>query len=90
MNLQRVIGKRNPHDELMRRAWRNCRKGLTICRRDELARKKALEFSGRARAVAPAHMQRWIEILNGHHAEHVRVLFNSEDFFTLAPQEQTW
>jgi hypothetical protein len=90
MNLQRVIGKRNPHDALMQRAWRNCREGLAICRRDEAAWQKALEFSVRAKSVAPAHMQRWIEILNGDHAEHVRALFAGEDFFTLTPQEQAW
>jgi len=90
MNLQQVIGKRNPHDELMQRAWRNCREGLAICRRDELSRKKALEFSSRARAVAPAHMQRWIEILRGEHAEHVGRLLNTEDFFNLTSPQQAW
>ncbi len=80
----------NPHDRLMQRAWQGCREGLAICRRDEAARQKALEFSNRAKAVAPTHMQRWIEILQGEHADHVATLFGIESFFSLMPQEQAW
>jgi hypothetical protein len=74
----------------MERAWQSCREALAICQRDESARQKALEFSDRARAVAPTHMQRWIEILHGGHADHVVQLFNTEHFFDLSSQEQAW
>ncbi|MGH7601241.1 MAG: hypothetical protein ACREOI_33200, partial [bacterium] len=80
----------NPHDRLMQRAWQNCRDGLALCQREAFARQKALEFSTRAKAVAPTHMQRWIEILQGGHSDHVNVLLNTENFFNLAPQEQAW
>jgi hypothetical protein len=85
-----TIEWKNPHDRLMQRAWEGCREGLAICRRDEAARQKAVEFSSRAKAVAPAHMQRWIEILQGEHADHVARLLGSENFFSLTPQEQAW
>ncbi|MDZ7363463.1 MAG: hypothetical protein ONB46_22495 [candidate division KSB1 bacterium] len=74
----------------MQRAWQNCREGLAICRREESARQKALEFSSRARAMAPTHMQRWIEILQGKHADHVNALFRAESFFSLPLPEQAW
>lgn len=80
----------NPHDRLMQRAWQNCREGVVICQREALARQKAVEFSARAKAVAPTHMQRWIEILQGGHSAHVNALLNTENFFSLAPQEQAW
>ncbi|MCI0693100.1 hypothetical protein L0337_13970 [candidate division KSB1 bacterium] len=89
-SLQLTAGRRNPHDRLIQRAWQGCREGLAICRRDEAARQKALEFSNHAKAVAPTHMQRWIEILQGEHADHVAALFGIENFFSLTPQEQAW
>jgi hypothetical protein len=49
-----------------------------------------LEFSARAKAIAPIHMQRWIEILQGCHSDQIDVLLNTENFFSLAPQEQAW
>lgn len=80
----------HPHDYLMERAWQNCRAGLAICQRDRLALKKALAFSHRAKAVAPTHMQRWIEILNNQHQEHIQLLFDTERFLALTPLEQAW
>lgn len=80
----------NPHDLLLERAWENCRAGMLLCERDEQARRKALAFSQRALAVAPSHMQRWIEILNGEHATQLRLLFTTESFFDLSRAEQAW
>ena len=80
----------NPHNRLMQRAWQHCREGLAICRQDEAARQKALEFSNQAKAVAPTHMQRWSEILNGAHLDHVVALFSTADFFSLPLREQAW
>jgi len=84
------ISQTNPHESLMQRAWQSCREGLAICRREESARQKALEFSCRAHAIAPTHMQRWIEILQGKHADHVNALFRVESFFGLPLPEQAW
>lgn len=86
----RAVREINPHDRLMQRAWQNCRAGLAICQRDPLARQKALAFSERAKTVAPAHMQRWIEILNGKPQEHIQALFNTDNFLNLPPHERAW
>jgi len=80
----------NPHDRLMQRAWQNCRAGLAICLQDETARAKALEFSNRARSVAPTHMQRWMEILQGRHTDQVSSLFHTEYFLNLTAPQQAW
>lgn len=80
----------NPHDALLERAWQNCRAGMALCERDEQARNQALAFSQRAHSVAPAHMQRWLELLCGAHAAHVRELYRTENFFALARTEQAW
>ncbi len=80
----------NPHDKLMQRAWQNCRAGMSLCVRDEHAWQKALAFSQRALAVAPSHMQRWIEILNGEQAVKLRELFTTASFFDLSRAEQAW
>lgn len=80
----------NPHDALLERAWQNCRAGMALCERDEQARNQALAFSQRAFSVAPKHMQRWLELLRGEHAIHVRALYQTESFFALARTEQAW
>lgn len=80
----------NPHDKLMQRAWQNCRVGMLLCERDEPARSKALAFSLRALAVAPKHMQRWIEILRGAHKAHLGELYETDSFFALSREAQTW
>jgi len=86
----KTVSTLNPHDRLMQRAWQNCREGLAICLQNEAARKKALEFSSQAYPVAPAHMQRWIEILRGDHAEQAASLLDTGHFFNLTSQQQAW
>ena len=70
----------NPYDRLMRRAWQNVRRAMQLCELDEQARLKSLDFAQRARRVSPPVMQRWIEILNGSHQEHLVMLRQSESF----------
>lgn len=80
----------NLHDKLIQRAWQNCREALALCREDATARQQALNFAVRARRVAPAHMQRWIEILQGGFADHVTLLLETASFFDLPPAEAAW
>jgi hypothetical protein len=86
----RASDSSNPHQRLLEYAWQNCRKALAICQWNESARTQALEFCRRANAVAPQHMQRWIELLEGGHAEHAAALARGGYFHNLPQEEQVW
>ena len=74
----------------MERAWQNARRGMALCQEDSSARRKAVIFARRAGKVSPFLMQRWIEILNGGHLEHVALLHNTRFFLNLTEKERSW